>query len=55
MQLDSHRGKYANNFDSFEEYIHFLEDLLGLLGVIEAKKFLDLECSNGLMCRLLKN
>ena len=53
MKLDNQWSGYADSFDSFEEYQHFLDVLLDLLGPLESLKILDLGCSNGLMCRLL--
>lgn len=53
MELDNQWSGYADNFDAFEEYQHFLDVMLDLLGSPQDKAILDLGCSNGLMCRLL--
>jgi len=55
MMLDNQWSGYADSFDSFEDYNHFLEPLFDLLGPVESAKILDLGCSNGLMCRLLSS
>lgn len=55
MNTKNQWSSYADSFDAFDDYNHFLPDLFDLLGTIDDRKILDLGCSNGLMCRLLSD